>query len=342
MIQKLPLFLLFLLKTSKSFSLVCQHRAGRGSLPIKRHFDRRDGAVAGNRKSYVFSMKLSNLNSREGSYDGKVAERLDVEPPPLRFQIPQSVAITIWICIPDRCFRIIICPLIILFFLMALQLRKLSFLQQMAVVIVYYFVHVTYLSQTSIALPFELSPTHIRDIGLDSLAGILCLFLVGVYHRINRIRMPVLRDIIHPDSVPWRRPRQHPIQSFALISLLFAMYLISGILSPAIITMLNIVAVFLPLTVPIQRYAQHFITIIVVVVIIIALYVLAIIAFIIIVFMIIIALHFITIIVIVVIIIATIIVIIIIIIVIITIIIVVNVIITAVLRWRLLLFYAWL
>jgi hypothetical protein len=135
----------------------------------------------------------------------------------------------------------------------------------MAVVLVYYFVHVTYLSQTSIALPFELSPTHIRDVGLDSLAGILCFFLVGVYHRINRIRMPVLRDIIHPDSVPWRRPRQHPIQSFALISLLFAMYLISGMLSPAIITMLNIVAVFLPLTVPMQRYARHFIPIIVVI-----------------------------------------------------------------------------
>ena len=139
---------------------------------------------------------------------------------------------------------------------MTLQIRKLSFLQQVTVVLVYYFVHVTYLSQTSVALPFELSPTHIRDIGLDSLAGIVCLLLVGVYHSINRIRMPLLRDLIHPDSVPWRRPRQHPIQSFALIALLFAMYLISGLLSPAIITTLNIVAVFLPLTVPMQRYAS--------------------------------------------------------------------------------------
>ena len=139
---------------------------------------------------------------------------------------------------------------------MTLQIRKLSFLQQVTVVLVYYFVHVTYLSQTSVALPFELSPTHIRDIGLDSLAGIVCLLLVGVYHSINRIRMPLLRDLIHPDSVPWRRPRQHPIQSFVLIALLFAMYLISGLLSPAIITTLNIVAVFLPLTVPMQRYAS--------------------------------------------------------------------------------------
>ena len=139
---------------------------------------------------------------------------------------------------------------------MTLQIRKLSFLQQVTVVLVYYFVHVTYLSKTSVALPFELSPTHIRDIGLDSLAGIVCLLLVGVYHSINRIRMPLLRDLIHPDSVPWRRPRQHPIQSFVLIALLFAMYLISGLLSPAIITTLNIVAVFLPLTVPMQRYAS--------------------------------------------------------------------------------------
>lgn len=123
----------------------------------------------------------------------------------------------------------------------------------MVVVLVYYFVHVTYLSQTSVALPFELSPTHIRDIGLDSLAGIISLLLVGVYHRINNLRMPGLADIIHPDKVPWRRPRQHPVQSFALISLLFVMYLISGLLTPAIITMLNIVAVVLPLTVPMQR-----------------------------------------------------------------------------------------
>jgi hypothetical protein len=93
MLQKLPFFLLFLLKTSESYSVVCQHRAGRSSQPIKKSFDRRDGFVAGHRKSYVSAMKLANANSREGSYEGKVAVRLDVESPTLRFPIPQSVAI---------------------------------------------------------------------------------------------------------------------------------------------------------------------------------------------------------------------------------------------------------
>ena len=59
----------------------------------------------------------------------------------------------------------------------ASQLRTLSFAQQAIILLLYYFTHVMYLSQTAIALPFELYPTHIRNIGLDSLAGILCILL---------------------------------------------------------------------------------------------------------------------------------------------------------------------
>ena len=90
MLQKL-VFLLFFLKTSKSYSL----RAGRVSLPIQKAFDKRDEVFASRRKLNVSTMKLSNLNSREGSNDGKVAERLKVESPTLRFQIPQMVAASI-------------------------------------------------------------------------------------------------------------------------------------------------------------------------------------------------------------------------------------------------------
>ena len=95
MIQKLPFFLFFLLKTSKSYPVICQHRAGRVSLPIQKPFDRRDEVVASRRKLNVSTMKLSNLNPREGSYEGEVAEILKIESPTLRFQIPQSVAIFI-------------------------------------------------------------------------------------------------------------------------------------------------------------------------------------------------------------------------------------------------------
>lgn len=112
--------------------------------------------------------------------------------------------------------------------------------------------HVTYLSQKAIALPFELSPTHIRNIGLDSLAGVICILLSGVYHIVNKFPISI-SNVIYPDKVPWRRPRQHPFQSFVLILLLFTMYLVSGLLTPIIVTTLNIVAVFVPLTVPMQR-----------------------------------------------------------------------------------------
>lgn len=158
---------------------------------------------------------------------------------------------------------------------MSMQLRSLSFFQQTIVLLAYYFIHVTYLSQTAITLPFELFPTHIRNIGLDSLAGILCIVVPHTHNRLNREKQDVhgkmngkgegdgeeqllginlsIDQLIHPNRVPWRRPRQHPLRSAALIFLLFVMYLASGMLSPAIVTLLNIVAVFVPLTVPIQR-----------------------------------------------------------------------------------------
>lgn len=93
MLQKVHFFLLFLLKTSESYSLLCEHRFRRGSQPIQKPFGRRDGVVANDRRPCILTMKLSNLNSREGSYEGKVAQILDVEPPTLRFPIPQSVSI---------------------------------------------------------------------------------------------------------------------------------------------------------------------------------------------------------------------------------------------------------
>ena len=134
-------------------------------------------------------------------------------------------------------------------------------------ILAYYFVHVTYLSQTAITLPFELYPTHIRNIGLDSLVGILCIFIPVMHNRVTKERQEVhgkvkdtmgginlsLNELIHPNKVPWRRPRQHPLQSAVLILFLFSMYVASGLLAPAIITFLNIVAVFVPLTVPMQR-----------------------------------------------------------------------------------------
>jgi hypothetical protein len=66
------------------------------------------------------------------------------------------------------------------------SLRKLSFLQQAVIVLSYYFMHVTYLSQIVVALPFELSPSGISSVGLDSLVGILCICLSLFYCSFNR------------------------------------------------------------------------------------------------------------------------------------------------------------
>ena len=131
----------------------------------------------------------------------------------------------------------------------------------------------TYLSQTAIALPFEIYPTHIRNLGLDSLAGIFWILVAATRNRKNSFDNDISvsasisdgqetekqRDgsntytSTESDSVPWRRPRQHPAQSALLIALLFGMYVFSGLLTPVIVTFLNIIAVFIPLTVPIQR-----------------------------------------------------------------------------------------
>mmetsp|Transcript_4027 Transcript_4027/g.4151 ORF Transcript_4027/g.4151 Transcript_4027/m.4151 type:complete len:415 (-) Transcript_4027:66-1310(-) len=132
------------------------------------------------------------------------------------------------------------------------SLRKLSFLQQAVIVLSYYFMHVTYLSQIVVALPFELSPSGISSVGLDSLVGILCICLSLFYCSFNR-RPLSIAGVLDPLKVPWRRPRQHPAQSAVLIALLFFLYLVSGALTPAITIFLNIIANFIPLTIPIQR-----------------------------------------------------------------------------------------
>ena len=128
----------------------------------------------------------------------------------------------------------------------------------------------TYLSQTAIALPFEIYPTHIRNLGLDSLAGIFWILVAATRNKKNSFDNDISVSVsdgqetekqrdemdtfsTESDSVPWRRPRQHPAQSALLIALLFGMYVFSGLLTPVIVTFLNIIAVFIPLTVPIQR-----------------------------------------------------------------------------------------
>jgi membrane protease YdiL (CAAX protease family) len=132
------------------------------------------------------------------------------------------------------------------------SLRKLSFLQQAVIVLAYYFMHVTYLSQIVVALPFELSPSGINSVGLDSLVGMLCMILALYYCSFNKHPVSIA-SIIDPNEVPWRRPRQHPAQSATLIALIFFVYSVSGALTPAITIFLNITANFIPLTIPIQR-----------------------------------------------------------------------------------------
>ena len=133
--------------------------------------------------------------------------------------------------------------------------RALSVVNQTKMVALFYAFHIGYLSQKTVWIPFLYQLTGIRHISADAFVGLLWIVLVCLYQKLQNRRSPLaLLDLcVNPDRVPWRRPKQHPAQTAVLIVLLFGTYLFSGFLQPAISTLLNIAAVFVPLTIPMQR-----------------------------------------------------------------------------------------
>ena len=135
--------------------------------------------------------------------------------------------------------------------------RTMSVVNQSKMVALFYAFHIGYLSQKTVWIPFLYQLTGISHISADAFVGFLWLVLVCIYQRIRvqnrRTPLALLDACVNPDRVPWRRPKQHPVQTAVLIVLLFGTYLFSGFLQPTISTLLNIAAVFVPLTIPMQR-----------------------------------------------------------------------------------------
>ena len=133
--------------------------------------------------------------------------------------------------------------------------RTSSVVNQTKMVALFYAFHIGYLSQKTVWIPFLYRLTGVSHISADAFVGLLWIVLVCIYQKLYNRRSPLslLDACVNPDRVPWRRPKQHPAQTAVLIVLLFGTYLFSGFLQPAISTLLNIAAVFVPLTIPMQR-----------------------------------------------------------------------------------------
>eukprot|EP01041_Mallomonas_annulata_P005991 gene5991-12073_t len=143
------------------------------------------------------------------------------------------------------------------------QFYNLNIYKQFSLAVCFFWLHMDFLSQNMLVLPFEMWPTTVTSIGLDSLVGIIFLISSLVYHRINNLELP---RILNVDKVPWRKPRQHPLVNLLAILSIFIIYYGTSYLTPIISSLLNILAIFLPLTIPMQRnlgmLISHFIWVI--------------------------------------------------------------------------------
>ena len=154
-----------------------------------------------------------------------------------------------FIVLPRRASPLAALPPAAVSFVTAGARQRLPVRKQAEVVIAYYLANVLYLSHVTVGSG--------RAVGLDTLLGLAWLFGSVAYQEAVHRRTPwaLGEAILHPDRVPWRRPRQHPLQTFVLIVVLLGLYICSGLLQPAISTLLHIAAAFVPfpVTAPMQR-----------------------------------------------------------------------------------------
>ena len=136
-------------------------------------------------------------------------------------------------------------------------LTNLSQLHQISLTLLYFVLHIQVLSQHAIPFPYELWPTSISSIGLDTLISLIFLGSAYIYHKINNFEIPRFFDV---DSVPWRRPSHHPFKTFLLIGVLFIIFYATSYFASFVSIILNIIAIYLPLTIPMQRQV-HLLTI---------------------------------------------------------------------------------
>lgn len=126
-----------------------------------------------------------------------------------------------------------------------------NLLSQLIVLITFFVVHTKFLMRHKLPI-FPGVLVHC-DIILGGLVSALILF----YYMLQDT---TLREKLWNESpVPWRRPRQHPIRTFFIITSIVFFYYFAGALSMYLPLLLDVAANFIPITVPLQKSLHLFI-----------------------------------------------------------------------------------
>ncbi len=142
-------------------------------------------------------------------------------------------------------------------FLVPQRLRNLGTLPQTVIVLIYYTLHVVVFPHYEFVLdPMNdyIYEAFNRDVGfcLDDIVGTMVFLGTWMYHKVNNLTIPRLFNV-SDRNVPWGKITLSSYQGFSVVISIFGLYYWSGTLYPAFHTLSNLLALVLPLTVPIQR-----------------------------------------------------------------------------------------
>ena len=142
------------------------------------------------------------------------------------------------------------------------SLRKMGAPAQAMIVLVYYTLHVVVFPHYEYVLdPLNdfIFGLFDHDVGfcLDDIVGLMVLLCTWMYHKVNNLAIPRLFNVSEKNA-PWGEVTLSPHQGFGVVLSIFGLYYWSGTLYPAFHTMSNLLALVLPLTVPIQRNLEVF------------------------------------------------------------------------------------
>ena len=89
-------------------------------------------------------------------------------------------------------------------------------------------------------------------VGLDDVVGLLVLLITLGYHSINGLALPRLFNVSHK-KVPWGSVTLKPAPALSVVLSIFMLYYWTSSLYPSFTMLTNLLAMVLPITVPIQQ-----------------------------------------------------------------------------------------
>ena len=122
---------------------------------------------------------------------------------------------------------------------------------QSTVLILFYVIHTKFL------MTHELPIFPGIFVPCDVILGGTISLLIVLYYSVNGVSL--LEKVWNESPVPWRRPRQHPTRTFFIITSIIFLYYFAGALSIYLPLLLDIMANFIPMTVPLQKSLHLFI-----------------------------------------------------------------------------------